>query len=817
MTLHAQKSVTEANNIATHYKAATIEPIHLLFAIFLEKGSLGSNILEGLGLKHAAFERILGRRPSKQSSSKKELNPSPELKAAITRAYSVASSFQFPHVGTEHLVFAIFQSEDPATIEILKNNSITENDFDMSVFHTYSDMGGGNEVTKELNLTDVSLKKPPVSTKSPTPFIDQFCVNLNEEAAKSKEEAVGREYAVERIINILGRKNKNNPLLIGEPGVGKTAIVTGLAYSIQSGNAPAFLLDKKIYSLDLALVVAGTTFRGEFENRLKEIIKEASKHPEIILFIDEIHSIVGAGNVQGSLDAANILKPSLSRGQIRCIGATTLSEFRKHIEKDPALARRFQPVIINEPTIDDTIDIIEKVKVNYESFHNLKITPEAIRAAVQLSVRYIPDRFLPDKAFDLIDETASSLRNKSAHKTFIKEIRTQESALKKILSEKDELVRSEQYKKAIALQKQQETITNKIALLRKKQEELTNTITVSITAADIATTVSQVTGIPEAKLVFKKPLTKIAMIEEKLTKKVIGQQEAISKISDALIRSFSGISNPDRPLGSFLFLGPSGVGKTRTAKILAEEVYQDPKALIRIDMSEFGESHNIARLVGAPAGYVGYEEGGKLTQQVRHRPYSIVLFDEIEKAHPDALNILLQILDEGTLTDAQGQKINFRNTIVILTSNIGTDEFTEAAQLGFSENKSEKVIKKQFETIEKTALTALRFTIKPEILNRLDHIIVFNPLSEKDIKKITALELKKLQKRLEPQGIHIRFSPDVSTFIARRSVATENGARLVRRTIQDMVENKIAKHILSGKMKNNSISITIEEDMVVAE
>jgi ATP-dependent Clp protease ATP-binding subunit ClpC len=817
LTLHAQKSLKEAGDIALHSGAPEVRSEHLLVAIYLQKGSSGNNLLSGLNLKRQSFEEFILKEtvsPSPLSSAPKL---SEELKALIVRAYFLASEANSPYVGTEHLALAILDSNNPTVQKILAKNKTKK------VVTEKEQMSMGNDplgaLSKIFDLPELTLAKNRKNQLHSTPSINQFCTDLNEESAKHDEIIIGREKELERIIAILGRKYKNNPVLVGDPGVGKTALVSGLAKRLRLGEVPPHLAGKKIMALDMALVVAGTSFRGEFEARIKEIIREATENEDIILFIDEIHNIVGAGNSNGGLDAANILKPALSRGLVQCIGATTFGEYKKYIEKDPALERRFQPIKVNEPTVEEAKKILLGIKGLYESFHNATILPEALDSAVELSVRYVADRFLPDKAIDLIDETASTLRSQGKNFDLLKKIRKFETDREIAVQEKNRLIGEEKYDEAMFFREQEKKMSTEIEKLKNEQHEKEKMNPVTISALDIAFTVSRSTGIPMEKIQIPNSsnsapaFKKIGGLKKYMETEIIGQDEAIAKIANVLARSYSGISNPDRPLGSFLFLGPTGVGKTLTAKKLAEQIFGTPESLVRIDMSEFMERHNLSRLTGAPAGYIGYEEGGKLTEKIRHNPFSVVLFDEIEKAHPDVFNILLQILEDGTLTDAEGRKINFRNTIIILTSNIGTHDFTASAKLGFD---SDKEIKNnpEFQELQNKVLEELRREIKPEILNRLDHIVVFEPLGKVAIEKIVRLELDKLKKRLRKQGLDLKFGKELSSFIAKKSLIFSEGARLIRKNIQELVENQIAEAIVERKVKNNKLSLNIKKDKI---
>ncbi|MEK7494610.1 MAG: ATP-dependent Clp protease ATP-binding subunit, partial [Patescibacteria group bacterium] len=582
---------------------------------------------------------------------------------------------------------------------------------------------------------------------------------------------------------------------------------------IKSGNIPKNLRGKRILSLDLALVVAGTNFRGEFEARLKDIIKEASQNKDIILFIDEIHTIIGAGNTTGGLDAANILKPALSRGDIQCIGATTLAEYKKHLEKDPALDRRFQTLTLSEPTSDEAKRILTAAKASYERFHAIKLPTAVINLAVELSVRYIPDRFLPDKAFDIIDEASALAKHSEIDQTLTKAIATLERNLRQAQKQKDTFIKEENYDEAAKWHTKEKALLKKIAT-EKENEELESAVTIPVvTEEHILATVSRMANIPFTKLAKEQPKEKLERLKRTLDKQLIGQSEASKAIQETLLRSLSQIGDPNRPLGSFLFLGPTGVGKTLIGKILATEFFGDRSALIRLDMSEFMERHSVAQIIGAPAGYVGYGEGGKLTEQVRRRPYSVVLFDEIEKAHPDVFNVLLQILDEGFLTDAEGRKVSFRNTLVLLTSNIGTAAFTQSARIGFSKSEK-KSSTDQFETTKREVLADLKKELKPELLARLDQIIVFNALSPEAIESITKLEIASLAKRLKGTNVRLTCPMTVARFIAKKSFAPEQGARLVRKNVQDILEHAVAEKIINAP-ETKSVRLALKNNQVV--
>ncbi len=822
LTFHARHSLKEAAEIAVFCKDTAIKPKHLLFAVHSEKGSLGSVLLENMGFTQKILTKFCIDKPKtkagvskKSSRSIAKVTFSEGTKDIITRAYSIASQFAYPYVGSEHLVYALIESSDADIAALIETMHIKKQDM-KAALTSHINMSDIPNLSKIFNLPSTGLSKTKQTKQSSeTPFLDQYGIDLTEEAKHNPEIITGRTVEIERMIQILGRRSKNNPLLIGEPGVGKTTLVSALAKKMAQGGAGHQFLNKRIIGLDLALVVAGTSFRGEFEARLKEIIYEASDNPDIILFIDEIHTIVGAGNTSGGLDAANILKPALSRGDLQCIGATTFAEYKKHIEKDPAFERRFQAITIAEPTAQEAKRILEESKVLYETYHNTIITQEAITAAVDFSIRFMPDRFLPDKAFDLIDETASALRQKKPISPLLKTMHALKEERKEQIKLKEELVQQDRFEEAIALQKAEKLLRQKIKKLSAKLKKNHKQDAITVHAVDIARVVAQITHIPLNKIMSQRQES-LRGLEKNLDKYIIGQPEVVGKLSKTLLRSLSGVSHPDRPLGSFLFLGPSGVGKTLAAKILSETLFGDKHSLIRLDMSEFIERHSIAQIIGAPAGYIGYGEGGKLTEKVRRKPYSVILFDEIEKAHPDVFNILLQILDEGMLTDAEGRKVSFRNTIIILTSNIGTQAFTQTARIGFHDHLPHQALQEQFETIQKDVLVELKQQLRPELLNRLDNIIVFQPLDKEGMRKIAKLELQALVARLAAQSITLRYKKDTVDFITEKSFTPEQGARLVRKNIQDFVENAVAERLLAQPTAN-TVTLAIVKGIVVVK
>ena len=637
-----------------------------------------------------------------------------------------------------------------------------------------------------------------------TPTLNQFGQDLTKKAEEGKlDPVIGRKQEIERVIEILSRRTKNNPCLIGEPGVGKTAAVEGLAQKIASGDVPEILKDKRVVTLDISGMVAGAKYRGDFEERIKKALNEVKKAGDVILFIDEIHTIVGAGAAEGAIDAANILKPLLARGEIQLVGATTLNEYRKFIEKDAALERRFSPVTVNEPSEKETIQILKGIRDKYEAHHNVKITDEAIEAAVKLSIRYVNDRFLPDKAIDLIDEASSKARLRTyTEPDSLKEL---QEKIEKTKNEKEEAVLNQKFEKAAELRDTEKALRDKFEKEQNKWKNKNTKSIVTITEENIAEVIANWTGIP-AKKITEDENEKLKNLEKELHKRVIGQNEAVEAVSKAIRRGRVGLKDPKRPIGSFLFLGPTGVGKTELSKALAEVLFGDENAMIRLDMSEFMEPHSVSKLIGAPPGYVGFDDGGQLTEKIRRKPYSVVLFDEIEKAHPDVMNMLLQILEDGRLTDSQGRTVNFKNTVIIMTSNLGARLITDRKQLGFANKEGEADSKKEYEEIKKEVMAELKKELRPEFINRIDEIIVFHKLNDNDINQIIDIMLKEVVNRLKEQKYDVKFEPDVKEMIAKEGIDKNFGARPLRRTIQNLVEDKLAEEILDGKLVKGKVN-----------
>ena len=790
-TTRLKRALKSATLEAASLRHNKITTLHLLYGISKQEGSVGNNLLLASGIRENFLKTSLETLESNQKARMPTLSTT--SKKSIEKAAKIAHEQGHKYVGTEHLLSAILEKKDSQAMKSLKKSNIDIEKLIKKLRIIMQDTSRFPDLARFFGAPFPFQEGKPKTKKES--ILSLFCVDITEEALKNKlDPVIGRDNEIERVINILNRRTKNNPVLIGEAGVGKTAIVYGLAQKIAKGDCPSSLLNKKILTLDLTATIAGTTFRGEFEARLKEILNIVKKDPGIILFVDELHTIVGAGSAQGSLDAANIFKPALSRGELQIIGATTLDEYRKNIEKDTALERRFQPVVIRENTSGETLAILKGLRPVFEAHHQLKITEEALEAAVYYSNRYLTDRFLPDKAIDLLDEAASKKRGHQKENQISRIIKNKKEVLKKLNFQKENAIRRENYGDALIIKRKERKIREEIKALSKKELAKERRRRYRLESEDIAKVTSEITGIPLTNL-LKSEKEKLVRLEDTFQKEIIGQEEAVKAVSKYLRRARAGIADTNRPLGSFIFLGPTGSGKTEFAKVIARRFFEKKDALVRIDMSEFGEKHTVARLTGAPAGYVGFEEGGKLTETIRRNPYSVVLFDEIEKAHPDIFNILLQIFEEGELTDAAGKKVNFRNTVVILTSNIGTASLKRGGVIGFKQDKK-KAWADENEHREKT-LAELKEKMSPELLSRIDQIIVFKSLDFSALRKIAALKLKELQKRLKKNSVLISFDDKVKNFIAKQSVQSDEGARPIRRIIQNEIEDQIAKKLLS--------------------
>lgn len=840
-TPNAKQALSIAEEESRKHGLPYIGSEHLLIGLLSNPRSLAFSILTGAGVSLENVRMILNSATNQEPEAKNiQHGLSSYLTSIIEDAVRVAHKYNHPFIGTEHLLHSLVSQGKCAATVILENMEIEPNDFRKQIEEMFEQMASAkSKDTQQINTsldkflqglqgvifspgqTDYSdafeHKEPGMpgagpkemgqrggSKKSKTPALDYFTSNLNDKCRKGKlDPIIGRKDEIERMIHILNRKTKNNPVLIGEAGVGKTAVVEGLAQAIVAEQVPDSLANKQILLLSLSDVIAGTKYRGEFEERMKSIIDEATKvDNEIILFIDEMHTLTGTGSAEGSMDAANLLKPALSRASLQIIGATTIDEYRKNIEKDRGLERRFQSVLIEEPSTEDCVKIIRGLRPSYEAFHNLVISDEAIKAAVQLSQRYITERFLPDKAIDLVDEAAALKGSRS--QTTTPEIQEKKEEIAKIEKKIEKEVLAQEYEKASRLKEKKEEVLKHIEEIKITQQKKSKQI--QINENDIAVIVGKMTGIPVTKI-MKDEGKKLANLEDLLHKSIIAQDEAVSEISKSIRRSRVGIASPNRPIGSFIFLGPTGVGKTELVKTLAREVYNNKDALIKIDMSEFMERHNVSRLVGASAGYVGYEEGGQLTEAVRRKPYSVVLFDEIEKAHPEFFNILLQVLEDGYLTDAKGKKVDFRNTIIVMTSNLGAKQLTdEASKIGFDiPGDKLKKAEEEFEDRKKQVLKEMKDHFRPEFLNRIDKVIVFTPLTSENIEEVVKLQLNEFNDRLKDKGIAIETSPEAVSLLAEKSYDPQYGARPVRRKLQDLIEDPIAERILDGSFSPGTL------------
>ena len=790
-TNSAQNVLEIAKEIAIELGHNYIGTEHILYGLTEEENGVASKVLENQNINSEnvleEIENLIGRDEGRTITS---LSFTPRTKRVLENAFLEARKLDSDYIGTEHILIGIMREADSIAVRILLDLGINPQKL-------YNEIVKVLEEDEDINNGEGSQNRKTGSFNS-TPTLNQYGTDLTKSASLGKlDPVIGRKNEIERVIQILSRRTKNNPCLIGEPGVGKTAVVEGLAEKIVQGDVPEILKDKRVVTIDLSSMIAGAKYRGDFEERIKKALNEVKKAGDVILFIDEIHTIVGAGSAEGAIDAANILKPLLARGEIQLIGATTLNEYRKYIEKDSALERRFSPVTVNEPTHEETVEILKGIRDKYEAHHNIKITDEAINAAVELSSRYINDRFLPDKAIDLIDEASSKIRLSSLEEP--DSLKEMEEKIEKMNQEKEATVKVQKFEKAAKIRDEVNKLKEELETEKNKWKNKKTKAIPKLTEEDIAKTIASWTGIPAAKITQDEN-KKLKNLDKELHKRVIGQNEAVEAVAKAIRRSRVGLKNPNRPIGSFLFLGPTGVGKTELSKALAESLFGTEDAMIRIDMSEFMEPHSVAKLIGAPPGYVGFDDGGQLTEKIRRKPYSVILFDEIEKAHPDVMNMLLQILEDGRLTDSQGRTVNFKNTVIIMTSNIGARLITEKKSLGFT-NSSEEDENKEYEEIKKNVMAELKKQLRPEFINRIDDIIVFHKLNDEEINSIIDLLLKNVEQRLVEQGLNIKIDKSVKELIAKKGVDKEFGARPLRRAIQNIVEDKLAEEILDGNIK----------------
>lgn len=781
----AQRALFLAQEEARSFYHNYVGTEHILLGLLKEEEGIAARTLKKLGVTYedtrSKIESLIGM----GNVPGDVVGYTPRAKRVLELSFSEARRFNTSYIGTEHILLGLIREGEGVAVRILMDYGVDFNRVREEVIKMVSEEPTGvqNKTAKSKNTN--------------TPNLNQFGRDLTEYAREGKlDPVIGREKEIERVIQILSRRTKNNPCLIGEPGVGKTAVAEGLAEKIVEGAIPEILKDKRVVTLDMASMVAGTKYRGEFEDRLKNVLNEVIKAGNVILFIDEMHTIIGAGAAEGAIDASNILKPALARGEIQVIGATTLDEYRKYVEKDPALERRFQPINVDEPTVEETIEILKGLRDKYEAHHRVKITDEAIEAAAKLSHRYITDRFLPDKAIDLIDEAASRVRLKTV--TAPPEIKELEDKVNSLNKDKEEAIRTQEYEKAAKIRDEEQKLKEQLESLKSKWQQNSLAKEKSVGAEEIAQIVSLWTGIPVKKLAQEES-ERLLHLEEILHQRVIGQDEAVDAVARAIRRARVGLKDPKRPIGSFIFLGPTGVGKTELTKALAEAMFGDENAMIRLDMSEYMEKHTVSRLIGSPPGYVGFEEGGQLTEKVRRKPYSVVLFDEIEKAHPDVFNILLQILEDGRLTDSKGRTVDFKNTIIIMTSNVGANLLKKQTTLGFM--ASENVDKASYEKMKDTVMDELRKSFRPEFLNRVDDIIVFHQLTKDDIRKIADIMIEELNKRLKENNIKLEFTDEAKDELLKEGYDVTYGARPLRRAIQKVVENQLSELMLKGEVK----------------
>jgi ATP-dependent Clp protease ATP-binding subunit ClpC len=787
-TDRARKVITIANQEAERLGSEFIGTEHILLGIIKEGCGVAANVLENLGVDMEKLRLEIERNisaPGEKTAPAATPPFTPKAKKVMQLAMEEARTLEHNYVGTEHLLLGVLREADGMAAQSLQNFSVKLEDVRSELFNLLS-----GETANEQLVTHGG--EPAHTPGDPaTPSLDAFGRDLTQLARNGKlDPVIGRAREIQRVLQILSRRTKNNPVLLGEAGVGKTAIVEGLAQDIVNGNVPEILLNKRIVVLDLAMMVAGTKYRGQFEERIKAVMTEVRRARNIILFIDELHTLIGAGGAEGSIDASNVLKPALARGEVQCIGATTLDEYRKYVEKDTALERRFQSIIVNPPNSRETVDILRGLRDRYETHHKVTITDEAIEEAVKLSERYISGRFLPDKAIDVIDEAGARVRLSSL--TRPPDLKDRERDAANLEREKQQAAKAQDFERAARYRDRAERLREEIREIREAWEKTTKTRRM-VGAEAVTEVVASITGIPLHKLESKEQ-ERMLKLEDELHRRVISQNEAISAIARAVRRSRAGLKDPRRPMGSFLFLGPTGVGKTLLARALAEFMFGEEDALIQIDMSEYMEKHTVSRLVGAPPGYVGYEEGGQLTEKVRRRPYSVLLLDELEKAHHDIFNILLQIMEEGKITDSYGRKVDFRNTILIMTSNVGADLIKKQGSLGF-QRKTEN---SDYERLKKSLHDAVEREFRPEFINRLDEFIVFNYLSREDLDKIIDIEISGLRKRLAEQFIGLELAPDARAHLIDQGYSQDFGARPLRRTISRLVEDPIAEEILSG-------------------
>jgi ATP-dependent Clp protease ATP-binding subunit ClpC len=812
-TQRARNTVIHAQEEARELGHPAIGTEHILLGLLREGEGVGAKALMNLGIDlenvREEIKKYIGQNVDAKQEPAGDLPITPRVKKVFNNAFDEARMQGVNYVGTEHLLLAILREEESVAGQVLLSMGVKLDDLREQVILL---LGGefpgmmNQEPGQEPNSPSSIQGQKPRKAKSKTPTLDGYSRDLTKDAQDGRlDPVIGREDEIERVLQILSRRTKNNPVLIGDPGVGKTAIAEGLAQRIFENKVPENLSHKRVVSLDLSSMIAGTKYRGEFEDRLTKIVSEIKTAGDVIIFIDELHTIVGAGAAEGAIDAANILKPSLARGEFQCIGATTLNEYRKHIEKDAALERRFQPILVDEPSIEESIEILKGIRDRYEAHHGVKISDEAISSAVRLSSRYISDRFLPDKAIDLIDEAASRVRLAS----FIlpPEIKELEAKMDDLIKEKEEAINAQEYEKAAQLRDEEQHLRDQVDNMRKGWVGKRSTTAGVVGEEEITNIISRWTGIPVSKMAMEES-ERLLQLEEILHNRVIGQDEAVKAVARAVRRARAGLKNPKRPIGSFIFLGPTGVGKTELARALAEAMFTSEDAVIRLDMSEYMEKHAVSRMIGSPPGYVGYDEGGQLTEKVRRKPYSVILLDEIEKAHPDVFNILLQVLEDGRMTDGQGRTVDFRNTIIIMTSNVGVENLKRNKAMGFTRVVDEA---EDYNRMKENVMEQLKHTFRPEFVNRIDELIVFQSLTEDELKQIVGLLLKDLRQRLQDNGYSLEITEGASQLILKEGYDPAYGARPLKRAIQKLVEDRVSEEILK-KSINPGDTIRLDAD-----
>lgn len=817
-TQRARNAVIHAQEEARQLNHPAIGTEHILLGLLREGEGVGARALLNMGLDlekvRQEITRLIGEDNANAERAAGDLPITPRAKKVFNLAFDEARLQGVNYVGTEHLLLALIREEEGVAGQVLISMGVRLDQVREQVMlllggEASAGYNSNNPYPEsQVNPTAHQAKK---KSRSKTPTLDSFSRDLTQDAGEGRlDPVIGREKEIERVVQILSRRTKNNPVLIGDPGVGKTAIVEGLAQRINENHVPEILSNKRVVALDLSTMIAGTKYRGEFEDRLTKIVNEIKSAGDVIIFIDELHTIVGAGAAEGAIDAANILKPSLARGEFQCVGATTLNEYRKHIEKDAALERRFQPIVVDEPAEEESIEILKGLRDRYEAHHGVKIQDEAIIAAVKLSTRYISDRFLPDKAIDLIDEASSRVR--LANYVLPEDLKEKQTRMEEISKEKEEAINAQEYEKAAKFRDEEQRLRDEIENERKEWVNKRSLQVGSVGEEEIAAIVSSWTGVPVSKLATEES-ERLVHLEDVLHQRVIGQEEAVQAVARAVRRARAGLKNPQRPIGSFVFLGPTGVGKTELARALAEAMFGSEEAVIRLDMSEYMEKHAVSRMIGSPPGYVGYDEGGQLTEKIRRKPYSVILLDEIEKAHPDVFNILLQILEDGRLTDGQGRTVDFRNSIVIMTSNVGAEAIKNTKKVGFTSAVDEA---ENYSRMKERVMEQLKHTFRPELMNRIDEIIVFSSLNEAELQQIIDLLLKDLSKRVEENGYSMEINSNAREVILKEGYEPAYGARPLKRAIQKLVEDRVSEEILKKTVEpGDKILVDAQDGTIV--